>query len=77
MKDLERLFIPKNEDISEKGHLVVSQTFDLNLLHLQGYKNNFLQVIFDVKFPALFKSTVKNRCSHFKKKVLPPFDPEN
>ena len=63
---LERLFTPKNQDNSEKGHLVVSQTFDLNFLPLQGHKNHFSNVIFDVKFPALFKSAVKNRGSHLR-----------
>ena len=38
VKHLERLFTPKNQ---EKGHLVVSQTFDLNFLPFQGHKNHF------------------------------------
>ena len=41
VKHLERLFTPKNQDNSEKGHLVVSQTFDLNFLPFQGHKNHF------------------------------------
>ena len=67
MKHLERLFTPKNQDNAEKGHLVVSQTFDLNFLPFQGHKNHFAQDIFDVKFPSLFKSAVKNRGSHLRK----------
>ena len=56
VKHLERLFTPKNQDNSEKGYLVVSQTFDLNFFT----KTIFPQAIFDVEFPALFKSAVKN-----------------
>ena len=41
MKHLERLFTPKNQDNSEKGCLVVSQTFDFNFLPFQGHKNQF------------------------------------
>ena len=65
---LERLFIPKNQDNLEKGHLVVSQTFDLNFLPFQGHKSHFPQVIFNVKFPAFFKSAFKNRGSHLRKR---------
>ena len=61
------LFTLKNQDNSEKGHLVVSQTFDPNFLPFQGHKNYFSQVIFDVEFSALFKSAVKNRGSHLRK----------
>ena len=41
----------------------VSQTFDLNFVPFQDHKN-LPQIILDVKFPALFKSAVKNRGSH-------------
>ena len=41
VKHLERLFFPKNQDNSEKGHLVVSQKFDLNFLPFQGRRNHF------------------------------------
>ena len=34
VKHLERLFSPKIQDNPEKGHLVVSQTFDLNFFTL-------------------------------------------
>ena len=37
---VKRLFTPKNQDNSEKGHLVVSQTFDLNFLPFQGHTNH-------------------------------------
>ena len=67
MKHLERLFTPKNQDNSEKGHLIVSQTFALNFLPFQGDKTIIRQVIFGVKFPALFKAAVKNSCIHLRK----------
>ena len=67
MKHLERLFTPKNEDNSEKVHRVVSQTFDLDFLPSQGHKTIFPRVIFDVKFPALFESAVRNRGSYLRK----------
>ena len=41
VKHLECLFTPKNQENSEKGHLFVSQTFDLNFLPFQGHKNYF------------------------------------
>ena len=41
VKRLERLFTPKNQDNSEKGHVVVSQTFHLNTSPFQGHKNHF------------------------------------
>ena len=41
LKHFERLFTPKNQENSEKGHLVVSQQFDLNFLPIQGHKNHF------------------------------------
>ena len=41
VKHLERLFTPKNQDNSEKGHVVVSQTFDPNFVPFQGHKNHF------------------------------------
>ena len=34
-------FTRKNQDNSEKGHLVVSQTFDPHFLPFQGHKNHF------------------------------------
>ena len=61
VKHLERLFTQKNQDNSEKGHLVVSQTFDLNFLPFQGHKNHFSTGHFWREFPALLKSAVKNR----------------
>ena len=67
MKDLERLITPKNEENSEKGHLVVSRTFGLDFLPFQGHKKHFSTGHFYVKFPALFKSAVKNRGSHLRK----------
>ena len=67
MKHLERLFTPKYQDNSEKGHLVVSQRFDLNFLPFQGHKNHFSAGIFVVKFPDLYKSAVKNRGSRLQK----------
>ena len=63
MKHLERLFTLKNQDNSEKGHLFASQTFDLNFYLSKITKTIFPPIIFDVKFPALFKSAVKNRGS--------------
>ena len=41
VKNLERLFTSKNQDNSEKGHLLVSQTSNLNFLPFQGHKNIF------------------------------------
>ena len=67
VKHLEHLFTSKNQDNSEKGHLVVSQTFDLKFLPFQGHKTIFSHVIFDVKFPDLFKSAVKNKVSYLRK----------
>ena len=56
-----------------KYHLVEATLFVLLLSQLSTFylskvtKTIFPQVIFDVKFPALFKSAFKNRGSHLRK----------
>ena len=66
----------KNEETME---ILLSKIFSTshkisNLLHLilifslpKVTKTIYPQVIFDVKFPALFKSAIKNRGSHLRK----------
>ena len=41
VKHLQPLFTQKNQDNSEKGHLVISHTFDLDFVLFQGHKNHF------------------------------------
>ena len=65
---------PEGHDGQGDVHLNISSTFVLFFRHLTSIfylskvtKTVFPQVIFDMKFPALFKSAVKNRGSHLKK----------
>ena len=62
---------------SEKGHLVVSQTFYLNFLPFQGHKNHFSTCHFWHEISRSFQIRSHKQGFSFKKRVLPPFDLEN
>ena len=61
MKHLERFFTPKFQDNSEKGDLIVSQTFDFNFLPFQGHKNHFsyLHLTLKIDLKVKIDGTVK------------------
>ena len=57
----------KSKTIQKKGIGSFFRHFTLIFYLSKFTKTFFPQVIFDVKFPALFKSAVKNRGSHLRK----------
>ena len=67
MKDLERLFTPKPKTIQKKGIWSFLRHLTLIFYLSEVTKTIFPQVIFDVEFPDLFKSAVKNRDSLLRK----------
>ena len=61
-------FLPrKTKTIQKKGICSFLRHFALIFYLSKVTKTIFSQIIFDVKFPALFKSTVKNKGSYLRK----------
>ena len=57
----------KTKTIEKKGIWSFLRHLTINFYHSKVTKTIFPQVMFDVKFPALFKSIVQNRGSNLKK----------
>ena len=57
----------KTKKIQNKGIWSFLRHLTLIFYHSKVTKTIYLQVIFDVKFPALIKSAVRNRGSHLRK----------
>ena len=64
---LERWFTQKTKTIQKKGIWSFLRHLTLIFYLSKATKTIFPQVIFDVKFPALLKSAVKNGDSHLRK----------